>query len=459
MKLTLPHLHLLLFAIVALLLNTGAQVFLPNYTGSILDAVAHGNSSEFFSLLKTYSILACTTALFGAIRSLCISLVGRRVAKDVRAKLFSSIMVQDIAFFDGFPTGQLTSRLTQDTSAMISPLNTILNSMLSSLFLLVGGLFMCLYTSWRLSILAFTSIFPVVYIMNVYAQWSRGLNRQIWAALGDANAVATESISNIRIVRAFGRETNEISKFGQSVGLALKKGVRDAIAGAGAYAITNYIDLGAGVLILGYGGSIALGSTHKLTVGKLITFQLYWQLINSSYQNLTGVVSSLTRAGGAATRVLTLLDSLPDIDPSSGRKIYREHIKGDLRLENLHFTYPMRPENPVLSGLSLHVKPNQVVAIVGKSGGGKSTIISLLQRLYDPQGGQILLDGQDYKTLNAADLRRCFGCVQQDTTLFNRTIEENIVYGADEQYTVAEVEEAAREANAYDFIMEQEEGR
>tara|TARA_A100001015_G_C14852054_1_gene656895 strand:+ start:143 stop:1030 length:888 start_codon:yes stop_codon:yes gene_type:complete len=295
--------------------------------------------------------------------------------------------------------------------------------------------------------------------MNVYAQWSRGLNRQIWAALGDANAVATESISNIRIVRAFGRETNEISKFGQSVGLALKKGVRDAIAGAGAYAITNYIDLGAGVLILGYGGSIALGSTHKLTVGKLITFQLYWQLINSSYQNLTGVVSSLTRAGGAATRVLTLLDSLPDIDPSSGRKIYREHIKGDLRLENLHFTYPMRPENPVLSGLSLHVKPNQVVAIVGKSGGGKSTIISLLQRLYDPQGGQILLDGQDYKTLNAADLRRCFGCVQQDTTLFNRTIEENIVYGADEQYTVAEVEEAAREANAYDFIMEQEEGR
>ena len=115
---------------------------------------------------------------------------------------------------------------------MISPLNTILNSMLSSLFTLVGGLFMCLYTSWRLSILAFTSIFPVVYIMNVYAQWSRGLNRQIWAALGDANAVATESISNIRIVRAFGRETNEILKFGQSVGLALKKGVRDAIAGS-----------------------------------------------------------------------------------------------------------------------------------------------------------------------------------------------------------------------------------
>jgi ATP-binding cassette subfamily B protein len=134
--------------------------------------------------------------------------------------------VQDVAFFDSMMTGQLTSRLTQDASAMVSPISTIVNTMVSNFLLLTGGLAMCLWTSWRLSMLAFTSIGPIIYITAIYAVWSRQINWQIWSALGDANSVATEAFSNIRTVRAFGREETEIDKFNESTGMALANGVK-----------------------------------------------------------------------------------------------------------------------------------------------------------------------------------------------------------------------------------------
>ena len=457
MRLTVPHKGTIAVAMTALLVNSAAAIWTPNYTGRILDAVVQSDTDSFWNDVKFYAVLCIITGAFGAVRNLCVSIVGRRIAKDVREQLFSAMMVQDIAFFDGMPTGQLTSRLTNDTNAMVSPLNTILNSLVSNVLLLFGGLTMCLVTSWRLSLLAFTSIGPIIYITSIYARWSRGLNHQIWAALGDANSVATEAITNVRTVRAFGRELGEIFRFNESIHLALSKGIKDAVAGAGTYAITNYIDLGAGLLILGYGGTVAIHHPERLSVGKLITFQLYWTMINSAYQSLTGVVASLTRAGGAATRVITLLESLPDIDPTLGLDVDSSTMQGSLVLDNVEFHYQMRPDNKVLRGISLNIQSGTVVALVGRSGSGKSTIINLLQRFYNPTGGTIRLDGVDVHEIKPVSLRQAIASVHQDTQLFNRTIEENIVYGV-EKYTKEDVIHAAKQANAYDFIMEQEEG-
>lgn len=178
-------------------------------------------------------------------------------------------------------------------------------------------------------------------------------------------------------------------------------------------------------------------------------------MINSSYQSLTGVVSSFTRAGGAAQRVMSLLDNMPDIDPNVGEKVVS--IKGDVQLENVHFYYQMRPETQVLKGINLHIKSGQVCALVGRSGGGKSTLIHLLLRFYDPREGRILMDGKDYKDLNPIDLRKHVSVVAQETQLFNMTIEQNIAYGVSD-YTREELYEAAKLANAHDFIVQFEEG-
>lgn len=166
------------------------------------------------------------------------------------------------------------------------------------------------------------------------------------------------------------------SRFKSKTLAAMRKGVRDAYAYAGAVAVNDWLDLGASVLILWYGGVLVMRG--RLSMGKLITFQLYWNQIQSGYKSIMSVLMSLTRAAGAAQRVLSLVDALPDIDPHKGTML--SSLDGDIRLENVHFHYQMRPQHKVLSGVSVHVSKGQVCALVGRSGGGKSTIVHLLMR-------------------------------------------------------------------------------
>jgi len=314
---------------------------------------------------------------------------------------------------------------------------------------------MCFYTSWKLSILAFTSIGPILYLTGMYATWSKEVNRQIWTALGDANAVATEAIGNIRTVRAFSTEGLECAKFEESIQKALKKGIKDAVVGGGTFLTTSGLDLGAGALILWYGGMVAMSDPDQLSVGELVTFQLYWAMINSGYKSLNGMLNNFTRAAGAAQRVVSLLDSLPDIDTEAGRKI--KSFDRNLELTQLGFHYALRPDNKVLSDLSLEIKKGQVVALVGPSGGGKSTVIRLLMRFYDPISGAIKIDGIDMREMNVKNLHRQIGVVTQETQLFAGTIFDNIAYGINKP-EAAEVRRAAMLANADNFISKFEDG-
>jgi ATP-binding cassette subfamily B protein len=226
-------------------------------------------------------------------------------------------------------------------------MQSMLTTLLNNGILLIGGLVMCFYTSWRLSMLAFTTIGPIVYLTNTYAKWSRGIYRDILAAQGDANSSATQAIGNIRTVRAFSAEPAEIARYDDAMDVALSKGIRDAVVGAGTFALTNYLDLGTGVLVLWYGGTVVMAPDSTIEVGNLITFQLYWNMINSSYQALQGVLSSFTQAAGAAQRVLSIMDNTPDISSEGGQLVDRDLVKGEIKLENVQFSYQMRPDNMV----------------------------------------------------------------------------------------------------------------
>jgi len=453
--LTRPFFHIVLVAFGCLLVNQGTRLLLPQTQGAILDSVIRTDRGAFTRNIQMYILYSVLTGLFGAIRSLCVDIVGKKMSNEVSNKLFGAIVTQDIAFFDGNNTGQLTARITNDAQAMVNPMRTMLNTLLSNLMLLIGGIAMCFFTSWRLSMVAFTSMGPIVFATQLYAKWSKQLNRQIWDAMAKANQVATEAFSNIRTVRAFSTEGQERAKYEGAMDESLRCGIRDAVVGAGTYAFTNYVDLGAGVLVLWYGGLLVMSHEDRLTAGKLITFQLYWNMMNDSWKNLNDIVSSFTRAAGAAQRVISLMELKPDIDPNAGTKL--EKVTGELKLENVDYTYQMRPDAKVLSNVSITIPPNTMLALVGRSGGGKSTIVHLLMRFYDPKAGRITLDGVDYTSLNVKWLHDQMGLVAQDTQLFGTTIEENITYGL-EHYTQEQMVAAAKLANAHEFISGFEDG-
>eukprot|EP00667_Euglena_gracilis_P006497 EG_transcript_6552 len=371
-KLTLPFFHIVLLAFGCLLINQGARLLLPKAQGSILDSVIQGDRSGFARDVQLYIVYSVALGFFGSVRSLCVDIVGRRMSNEVSNKLFGSLISQDIAFFDGNNTGSLTSRMAYDATAMVDPMRTFLNTLLSNLLLLIGGLVMCFFTSWRLSMVAFTSVGPIVYATQVYAKWSRRINREIWDAMAKGNTVATEAFTNIRTVRAFSTEPTETEKYRAAMAEALSKGIKDAVAAAGTYAFTNYVDLGAGVLVLWYGGSLVMDK-EGLSLGNLITFQLYWNMMNDAWKGLNDIINSFTRAAGAAQRVISLMDLKPDIDPVGGERL--PVMKGEVQLEEVDFFYQMRPDNKVLEGVSLTIQPNTMCALVGRSGGGKSTIV------------------------------------------------------------------------------------
>jgi ABC-type multidrug transport system fused ATPase/permease subunit len=462
-----PYWPYVVTALFLLFCRSLSQIFLPNFQGKILDRVIAGDAAGFETNLYYYIGLTISVTVLSSVQSFFFSIVSRKMANLLKDDLFSAMVVQDVAFFDATAVGSLTSRLSGDVNAMISPVQSALAATVSSGLQLVGGLILCIHTSFRLSMLALTVIGPIVLIFRIYAQWSKGINKQIWASWSDANARATEALKNIRTVRAFSMEPDEISAFKGFTKQALANGTKDAIAGMLTSILSNTVDSGVSVLLLAYGGRIVLESHSnpdmstsvdggQLTIGALITFQLYWNMVNNAYSNISSVMSDFTRAGGAAQRVISLLDSLPDIDVHAGIKIARANFRGALELRDVHFTYQMRPEEPILKGINLKIEAGKTLALVGRSGGGKSTIIHLLLRFYDPTSGQVLVDGNDLRQMCALDYRRHVGVVTQETQLFRGTIGDNIAYGA-EAYTQDDVIAAAKEANAFAFIDAMEE--
>ncbi|KAH8094979.1 ATPase [Aureococcus anophagefferens] len=406
---------LLALAMALLASNSGLALALPKYQGRIIDQVVRGQRKAFTRAVATYLYLMIAQGVCSAMYRAAFAVVSRTILYTVRTTLFRSVIRQDTAFYDGTTSGHLTSRLTNDAQVMMAPIDASLASLLYNVIMLFGGITMCFTTAWA-----------------------------------EANAVATEALAHVRTVKAFVTERSETAKYEDACGEALRLGIRDAMGFGVTSALTGYLDLGTGVLILWYGGLIVLNKSEGLTIGELVTFQLYWTMMNSSYQNLQGLVTSFTRSAAAAEKVFSLIDSLPDINEDDGAAIDWD-VQG------------------VLSGVDLGIDAKSVCALVGRSGGGKSTIISLLMRFYDVRAGSLKLDGRDVRGLNVRDYRQLFGIVAQDTPLFARSILKNVAYGyADtddrskdldkDPALAAAVVAAAKEAHAHDFIADMKDG-
>ncbi|CAK0825580.1 unnamed protein product [Prorocentrum cordatum] len=382
------------------------------------------------------------------------ALEGRRVSRRLaRCGAKSASVRKDIAFYDNAMTGQLNSRLNNDLRQAVSPVSIIINSFLANIVVLVIGFAICFNRSWKLTVLAFTVLSPMIHITTEFSKWASGLMATQYTYLADAQGAATQTLTNIRTVHSFSAQQMEQEQFELHTRKAMKVGLRSAWGMGGADLLSGLVQQAASFIVLFYGGHLALGR-DGLEVGTIITFTLLWGNLSSAFKSLNNNLNQPVKAMSAGQRVFEVLDLQPDIstqgaDTALGQQL--GHI--EVKLDHVEFTYQSRPDKKVLQSASLTLAAGKTTAVVGKSGCGKSTIAKLLMRFYDPQGGSVTLNGIDLRDMPLHSLRSNIGIVSQDTQLFRLSIRENITYGLrDGSYGEEDVERAAALANADEFI-------
>ncbi len=392
-------------------------------------------------------------ALSIAIRYTLFTTAGERIVTRLRQQLFARLLDQEVAFFDERRTGELQSRLASDTTVLQNAVSVNVSMALRNAVTIVGGVGLLVYTSPLLAGIMLTVVPPMALGAVYFGRKLRVLARESQDALAAASSVAEETLSGIRTVRAFVAEPVEAARYAVAVERAFELQSRRIRLAAVFMASVSAAGFSVATLVLWYGDRLVVDGS--MTVGGLSSFLVYTLMVSFSLGALTDLWADLTKASGAAERVFELLDRAPSMPPRGGLR--PDDARGALRFADLSFSYPSRPDVTVIDHLELDVKPGEIVAVVGPSGAGKSTLASLLARLYDPSGGRIELDGHDLRALDPTWLRQQVGTVAQEPILFSTTIADNIRYARPDA-SDAEVEAAARVANAHGFVSAFPEG-
>ncbi|KAL3138200.1 hypothetical protein ABBQ38_005424 [Trebouxia sp. C0009 RCD-2024] len=434
------------------------QALVPYFTGKIIDYASIEPDRQMFqqTTLKLVGV-AFGCAVFTGVRGGLFTVGMARLNLRIRTNLFDSLLRQDIGFFDTTKTGEITSRLAADTTTVSDQVCLNLNVALRSVTQAGMVLVFMFAASWRLTVVTFIIIPVILAICKLYGQYYRMLAKQVQTELAQANSVADEALATMTTVRAHAADDSARAAYAVKLAKFYTLQRKEAIA-YGAYACTNtFLPTAVAAVVLYYGGNLVLQG--HMSAGALVSFMLYQQSLTSAFQLLGDVFSSLTAAVGAADKVVELMQQRPSIPPHGA--LQPADFAGRVELDSVTFSYPARPETPVLNGLSLKVNPGEVVALVGPSGGGKSSIVKLVERFYLPAAGAVRIDGRDVAVYDEKWLRRRVAIVSQEPVLYGRSVRRNICCGLEvedglspgEVPTTADIEEAARLANAHDFIM------
>lgn len=443
-----PELPRLLWATVALLIATATSLAYPQGIRVIMNAVSApgGDRSMITQAALGLLVVFAVQGVFSSLRFYLFSVAGEQIVARLRRDLYAAILRQEIGFFDEQRTGELTQRLAADTTVLQQATTSNISMLLRYGMTVLGGIAILVYTSWRLTLLMLSVVPVVVLGAVIYGRMLRALSRKVQDALAQSTEVAEETLSGIRTVRAFAREAQEVQRYQGAVQSSFGLARQRAKASAVFQGVVGFAAYGAIAAVLWYGGILVL--RKEMQVGDLTAFILYTLTVAFAFGAVSDLWGDFMRAAGASERLFELLDREPKLH-SGQQKL--PSVRGEVALQNVYFTYPARPDMQVLKGLSLTLQAGEVVAVVGYSGAGKSTIAQLLSRFYDPQEGQVLLDGVDLRTLDQHWLREQVGVVSQEPILFATSIADNIRYGRTTA-TQAEVEAAAKAANAHAFI-------
>jgi ATP-binding cassette, subfamily B, bacterial len=437
-------------ALVALLIAAAATLAVPLAVRRMID---FGFSAERIGLIDQYFAVmiavAAVLAAASASRYYLVTIIGERVVADLRAAVFAHLTELSAGFFDTARTGELTSRLTADTTQIKSAVGSSVSVALRNIVLFVGSSVMMVVTSPRLSFFVIVAIPVIVLPLVAFGRLVRRRSRTAQDTLADASAYAAELIGAIRTLQAFTSERVAQSRFAAAVERAFDAARQSTRARALLTAIIIFLVFSSVVVILWVGAQDVLAG--RTTPGTLGQFILYAVFAASGLGQLSEVWGELSQASGAAERLTELLAVEPEIEAPTQPVPLPAPARGEVSFEGVRFAYPTRPDAFVLDGVSFHVRPGEKVAIVGPSGAGKSTVFHLLLRFYDPAAGTIAFDGVRAADADPAELRRRIALVPQDVAIFGATMAENIGFGQPGA-TRAEIEHAANLAAAAEFI-------
>ncbi|CAE6962498.1 Abcb10 [Symbiodinium natans] len=445
---------------VVLICVCGSQFFsayIPKAQGDTISALTKQNDAEFNERILEFALLVVANAIMSCSMSIAIQSLQTRMSANMSVRLFDSLLKQDIAFYDNAMTGQMNSRLNNDMRQALSPVSIIMNAFVANIVMLLVGFGICLQSSWRLTVLAFTVLTPVVHISAEFSQWASKLMMSQFTYMADAQGSATQALTNIRTVRMFGARTLELEKYEGHIRKSRDVGLQSAWGQGAAGLLSALVQQGASFIILFYGGHLAL--QQEFEVGAIITFTYLWNRLSGAFTSLNENINQPVKAVSAGQRVFEILDLQPDIPEDEGDPFPEESKQVGIRFENVEYSYLSRPDKKVLAGVTLDIRAGKTTAVVGKSGCGKSTLSKLVLRFYDPQGGAVYLNATELQRMHLLQYRNKVGVVSQDTQLFRMTVTENITYGLRAtEYTMEDVERAARLANADEFIRALPEG-
>ncbi len=406
--------------------------------------------------IALFMLLVLGLAVGTFARFYLVSWIGERVVADIRRQVFNHLIYLHPGFYENNRSSEIQSRLTADTTLLQSVIGSSLSLFLRNALMVLGGVILLFVTNPKLTSIVVIALPLVLAPILIFGRRVRSLSRLSQDRIADVGSYVAETLGQIKTVQAYNHQREDERRFARTVEQAFETARKRIAQRAWLITLVIVLVLGAVGAMLWVGGMDVIAG--RISGGELAAFVFYSLIVGSAFGTLSEVIGELQRAAGAAERIGELLRSRNEIQaPTPEVERLPVRVSGRLVLEDLHFSYPSRPDSQAIAGLSLRIEAGETLALVGPSGAGKSTLFDLLLRFYDPQQGRILLEGRPLTELDPQDLRRCFALVAQSPALFFGSVEDNIRYG-NPSATLEQVHEAARIAHAHDFILQMPEG-
>ncbi len=444
-----PYIGYMVIAFFALVFSSVLSLVFPAMIISVIDSVLVANDVALLDQITLILIgVFVLRALTQLVETFTVNYVGERIVMDLRSELYRHIIKQSLAFFTKRRSGELISRLSNDVTMIRQVLTDNINTLLQQIIIAGGSIVIMLTLNWRLTMFILVIVPILAVIAIVVGRLLRIASTKIQDELAGATTVASEVIQNIREVKTFVREPYEGDRYGAAIRRAFKVAIETLRLRSGLGSLIAFIGFGGLSMVLWFGGREAIAG--RLSGGELTGFLIYGLTVAGSLGAILNLYSVFQQGIGATKRVFDILQQEPDVlDEPNAQTLTR--VNGQISFKDVSFSYDERQE--VLNHIDLEIASGEILALVGASGAGKSTVFNLIPRFYDPTSGLITIDGIDLRSVTQASLRAQIGIVPQESLLFGGSIYENIRYGRLEA-TEAEVFAAAQAANAHDFILE-----